>query len=59
MSRYYDVTFISAEYEMITVRAYGNTHRSAERAARSKARRNGTDLSPFAAIQIQHVKETE
>lgn len=58
MSRYYDVTLLTEDLNHVTVRAQGNTRTSAERSARSKARRNGVVLSPFSAIQIQHVKET-
>lgn len=57
MSRWYDVTLLTEDLDHVTVRASGNTRSSAERTARGKARRNGVKLSPFSAIQIQHVKE--
>lgn len=59
MSRYYDITLLTADLEHIVVRAQGNTQTSAERAARSKARRNGVVLSPFSAIKFEHVKDVK
>lgn len=57
MSRYYDVTLLTADLEHVVVRAQGNTQTSAERSARSKARRNGVVLCGCSAVKFEHVKD--